>query len=427
MEQGFERQLRRAIIESEQRRVYMIAVALTAMLTVLLTFTTLAPDTFQRMFHGAVRRDYAAAVLVLYATFELAVGLHLGRARLEDRDLIPLLLYGHTFLEVSGVTLVFLYEFRVFPPVVALCTPTLFGYFVIIILSTLRLNFGISLFAGAVAGAEYLGLATYAIGQPLLPGYDPILSSAPQHMGKALILLVSGGLAGVVGSELRNRITGLFRTQEERQRVVDVFGRHVSPAVVNKLLEQSAELTSEVRHVCVMFLDIRNFTTFCEHRSPAEVVAFLNQLFGFMIEEVNAHQGIVNKFLGDGFMAVFGAPLSDGRDSKNAVEASRAILAKLEALTQSGALPPTRIGIGLHAGEAVTGTVGSPERKEYTVIGDVVNLASRIEALNKELGGQLLCSSTVYDQLPAGMLTGTPRGPMKVKGREEPVQIIQLG
>ena len=427
MDQGFEGQLRRAIIESEQRRVLIVGGVLVAMLAILLTFSALAPDLFQGMFHGAVRREYAAALLVAFASFEFAVAWHLGRAREQDRDLIRPLLYGHTFLELSVITLVFLYEFRVFPPIVALCMPTLFGYFLFIILSTLRLDFWLSLFSGLVAGVEYLAMAAYAVRQPLPPGYEPILAAMTQHVGKAVLFVVAGALAGVVGAELRRRITGLFRTQEERQRVVDVFGRHVSPAVVNKLLEQSAELTSEVRHVCVMFLDIRNFTTFSEHRSPAEVVAFLNQLFGFMIEEVNAHQGIVNKFLGDGFMAVFGAPISDGRDSKNAVEASRAILAKLEALIRSGALPPTRIGIGLHAGEAVTGTVGSPERKEYTVIGDVVNLASRIEALNKELGTQLLCSSTVYEQLPSGIVTGTPRGPMKVKGREEPVQIVELG
>lgn len=425
-EGSFESQLRRAIVESERLRVLIAGGVLTLLLVMFLTFTGLRPDIITTLFNDQIRRDYVALVLIGAAGFEFAVAWHLGRVLLEDRDLIRPLRYLHTLLEISLITCIFIYEFRVFHPLTALAMPTLFAYFVIIILSTLRLDFRLSVFSGFVAGAQYLCLAWYAVQVPLPAGYEPIMAAMPQHAGKGVLLMLSGFLAGMVGHQLRRQITRLFRSQEERQRVVDVFGRHVSPAVVNKLLEQSAELASETRHVCVMFLDIRNFTTFSEHRTPVEVVSFLNQLFGFMIEEINRHGGIVNKFLGDGFMAVFGAPLSDGRDCRNAVDAAQAILAKLEAQIAAGKLPPTRVGIGLHAGEAVTGTVGSPERKEYTVIGDVVNLASRIESLNKELGAQLLVSSTVFEQLPPGSVQGTPRGPMKVKGREEPVHIIQL-
>lgn len=423
-EGSFESQLRRAIVESERLRVLIAAGFIGFLFVGFLAFTSFSPGLLDSLFHGQVRRDYVAGVLLLAAAFELLVAWHLGNVLLQDRDLIRPLRYLHTFVEISGITLVFIFEFGVFHPLIALAMPTLFAYFVIIILSTLRLDFRLSVFAGFVAGAQYLCLASYAVRVPLPPGFEPIMAAMPQHFGKGVLLMVSGFLAGLVGHELRRQITRLFRAQEDRQRVVDVFGRHVSPAVVNKLLEQSTELASETRHVCVMFLDIRNFTTFSERRSPAEVVSFLNQLFGFMIEEVNRHHGIVNKFLGDGFMAVFGAPLSDGRDCRNAVDASLAILAKLEALVAAGTLPLTRVGIGLHAGEAVTGTVGSPERKEYTVIGDVVNLASRIESLNKELDAQVLCSSTVFES--AGGVQGTPRGPMKVKGREEAVQIVQL-
>src|SRR5215475_14343319 len=123
-----------------------------------------------------------------------------------------------------------------------------------------------------------------------------------------------------------------------------------------------------------MFLDIRNFTGFAEKRSPEEVVEYLESLFEFMIEIVNRHNGIINKFLGDGFMAVFGAPLSDGKDCENAVRSAKEILERVKEETDRGAILPTQVGIGLHAGKAVTGSIGSAVRKEYTVIGDVVNL-----------------------------------------------------
>jgi adenylate cyclase len=175
-----------------------------------------------------------------------------------------------------------------------------------------------------------------------------------------------------------------------------------------------------------MFLDIEGFTTFSESRRPEEVVEYLNSLFSFMIDSVNQHHGIVNKFLGDGFMAVFGAPISDARDSRNAVAASLEILQKVEAMSASGEIAPTRIRIGLHAGEAVTGNVGSTARKEYTIIGDVVNLASRLEQLNKQFGSRLLVSETVAEGLDGTVEKVTPHGAIQVKGREQSVQVYEL-
>ena len=133
-----------------------------------------------------------------------------------------------------------------------------------------------------------------------------------------------------------------------------------------------------------MFLDIRNFSNFAANVPPAAVMAYLNKLFDFMIDIVNQHQGIINKFLGGGFMAVFGAPIDDARQCVHAVDASREILQRLDQLNAAGEIHPTRIGIGLHMGEAVTGNVGSNQRKEYTIIGDIVNLASRLKQATKE-------------------------------------------
>ena len=176
-----------------------------------------------------------------------------------------------------------------------------------------------------------------------------------------------------------------------------------------------------------MFLDIRDFTSFAEHRHPEEVVEYLESLFGFMIEIVNRHHGIINKFLGDGFMAVFGAPLSEGRDCANALGAALEILARVDEEVAVGNVIPTRVGIGLHAGEAVTGSIGSTLRQEYTVIGDVVNLAARIEQLNKQIGSRLLVSEVVWEEARgAGLAGATPMGHVPVKGREAPTRIYKV-
>jgi adenylate cyclase len=213
---------------------------------------------------------------------------------------------------------------------------------------------------------------------------------------------------------------------EEQNRIVGMFGQHVSPSVVERLLSQDVELGGEVRHVCVMFLDIEGFTTFSESRKPEEVVVYLNSLFSVMIDIVNDNHGIINKFLGDGFMAAFGAPISDVSDCKNAVAASRAILDKIAAMSATGEIAPTRIRIGLHAGEAVTGNVGSSARKEYTIIGDVVNLASRLEQTNKQFGTRLMVSETVIDRLGGVPEDAVPHGAIQVKGREQAVEVYAL-
>jgi len=176
--------------------------------------------------------------------------------------------------------------------------------------------------------------------------------------------------------------------------------------------------------VCVMFFDIREFSRMANEHSPAEVMDYLNTLFGLMIPAVNTHHGIINKFLGDGFMAVFGAPVDDGQQCRHAVEAARAMLDCVDKLNREQRIPRTRVGIGLHLGVALTGNVGSGERKEYTVIGDVVNLASRIEQATKQFNASLLVSEAVANAL--GGPAGTDLGLVEIKGQACPIRLFKL-
>ncbi len=216
------------------------------------------------------------------------------------------------------------------------------------------------------------------------------------------------------------------RLLEERNRVLGVFGQHVSPAIVEELLKTGTEFASRRQYVCLLFLDIRGFTTYAENRPPEEVVAYLNTVFDFMIDAVNRHHGIVHRLLGDGFVALFGAPFSLGNDRRNAVDAAQAILAQLEAESAAGAIPPTRVGIGIHAGEVVAGTVGSASRREYQVNGDVVNLAARIEQMNKDFGSQLLISEEVWKALDPARYRAQALGPLEVRGRSGTVRLYRL-
>ena len=174
-----------------------------------------------------------------------------------------------------------------------------------------------------------------------------------------------------------------------------------------------------------MFVDIRSFTAAARTRTPAEVVARLDAVFEILVEIVDRHNGIVNKFLGDGLLAIFGAPIDDPSEAANAVGAAREMLSAVGA-SNVGDPWPIRLGIGIHIGQAVAGTVGSPRRKEYTVIGDTVNLASRLESLNKDMGSQLIVSDAVREAAGGAVGEAVQIGPLAVRGYAEPVTVWRL-
>jgi len=421
---AFERRLTREILISERLRVQILAAIPGVALILFLGLTASYPDAVDRAFQGKMDRLRVGLLLGGFATYELFALTMVERLIKSGKEPPVLRRYVNALIETSLPTCAILYYMAIGNPVAALLLPPAFIYFVFILLSTLRLDFNLCLFTGLVAAVEYLGLTLIALGT----GQSfaaPELGHLPHHLGKAAILLVSGVAAGFVARRLRKGFVNTLESLEDRNRILNVFGQHVSPAVVDRLLARKADVKSEVRDVCVMFLDLRNFTAFSEKKSPEEVVDYLNSLFEVMIESVNHHGGIVNKFLGDGFMAVFGAPLSDGEDCRHAVDAGLEIVSKVAALVREGKIPPTRVGIGVHAGEAVIGNVGSVMRKEYTVIGDVVNVASRLETLNKDFGSQLLVTERVWEAC-AKQVPAVAKDPLTVRGRAEPVQIYQL-
>ncbi len=291
------------------------------------------------------------------------------------------------------------------------------GLFLVVIgLNGLMLRQGPLLFTTACVTAAILALDAIALHPP------GALEQALQLLACWLAALTT---AGVIEAG-RHLTAEALRHQDERNSVLRTFGQHVSPQVVDALLRQGDALQSTLRHVSVMFLDIRGFTTMSESRAPGQVVDLLNELFGFMIDEVNTHEGIINKFLGDGFMAVFGAPISSGQDARNAVAAARAILDRLGQEIDRGRLPPLRIGIGVHHGEVVTGSVGSRQRKEYTLVGDVVNVASRVESLNKLFDSQILVTDTVFAQLHDPPDPVAVHSQVPLKGRKDTVTVVQI-
>ncbi|HTQ48069.1 MAG TPA: adenylate/guanylate cyclase domain-containing protein [Polyangiaceae bacterium] len=424
---AFEQRLAREILAAERFRATLLAVLPTVTMLAFLAVSSAYPDVVTALLHGKFDRAPVGLFLCAVAGFEFHVLYATERMLKNGQRPSAARRYGYAFVETSLPTLVIVYYATILGPVQALLMPSAFVYFVFILLSTLRLDFALSAFTGLVAAVEYAALALFW-GSADTTVAEPVLTSLPQHLAKACILLVAGIAAGFVAGRLRSSFSRAIQSLEERSRILGVFGQHVSPEVVQRLVAPGeSEAKSEQRDVCVMFLDIRGFTAFAEKRSPEEVVAYLNVIFDDAVEAVVAHHGIVNKFLGDGFMAVFGVSGEDGSSAcSEAVAAGLDVLDRIDKLVTDAKIPSTRVGLGLHAGPAVVGNIGSVRRKEYTVIGDVVNVAARVEALNKELGTTMLVTEEVWRNSGRSEETPLSRAPLHVRGREMPVRIFQL-
>ncbi len=187
--------------------------------------------------------------------------------------------------------------------------------------------------------------------------------------------------------QLQSGFNEMVRGLRDREHLRDLFGRHVGKDVAEAAAVGDVELGGETRVVSVLFVDIIGSTTLATERDPDEVVTLLNRFFAVVVEEVDRHQGLVNKFIGDAVLAIFGAPVELEDHAGHALAAARAMTARL-----AEEVPDLQAGIGVATGEAVAGNVGDETRFEYTVIGDAVNAAARLTELAKEVEGHLLAS-----------------------------------
>ncbi len=216
----------------------------------------------------------------------------------------------------------------------------------------------------------------------------------------------------------------------EKRRLRDLFKRYVDDQVIEKILQapEALALQGERKQITVLFSDIRNFSTRSENLPAVTIVRELNEYLSEMVTVIQKNHGMVDKFIGDGIMAVFGTPIDDTDAAMNGVCAALGMteaLAKLNERFDRRGVKPLAIGIGIHTGEAVVGNVGSPAKMDYTAIGDTVNVASRIEGLTRKLNVQILISGETFTSL-RGRIPATPMGEEFVKGRKQAVQIYSI-
>jgi adenylate cyclase len=410
------------VLKTERLRIIALIVVATAVAIGLGTVDLIAPQVLDRIWRGHFPFLFLVTSYVVFVAIECSVLALVTRQIKHAGDVPQLRRYLGAFIETSLPSVVLWIHMNNMGAAQALAFVGPFLYFIFIILSTLRLDFWLSAFTGLVASAELIGLAFLHPAAQAAVG-DPTLAP-PFVISRGAVMFACGVIAGAVGTQLRRQFESSIAAASARDRVTNLFGQHVSPQVVERLLAAGSTAGSDTRRVAVMFVDIRGFTAAASVRTPQEVVERLDTAFAVLVDIVDRNGGIVNKFLGDGFLALFGAPFDDPHAAQSAVTAGREMLVAIEQ-QNTGHDWPLRIGIGLHLGNVVAGNVGSPRRKEYTVIGDTVNLASRIEGLNKEFGSQLLISDAVHQDI-SDVAGAASLGDVPVRGYEQPVRIWRL-
>lgn len=415
------------VVKSERQRVGVLAVLIVLLIAALL-WSVFGPVMIQPELREKVRASlpFGIGMLTVMFLYECTSFGWLTQLIRKGCEPVYWVRVVNAVIEPLFFTAVLAFLIVFVGPLNGMAGPAPYIYFPYLALSALSLSLRLSLVSGITAAIGFNVAAFFAVhGLEVTPS-TAVLVSFPHYGMKGILIVLTGLAAGYVGHRLRKQLGESLKVARERDRAVSIFGQHVSPSVAERLLHQSVELTGEERQVCVMFVDIRDFSNLAAAKLPGEIVEYLNQLFGPMIQVVNDHGGIVNKFLGDGFMAVFGAPSEDLKLARNAVACAREILSSTDRLVAAGEIPPTRLGIGLHVGVAITGNVGSEQRKEYTVIGDTVNVAARIEQATKQFRAQLLVSDAVAEQCGPDVAGAVDLGLVELKGQPKPVHLYQL-
>ena len=437
MSAGSKRTDRIGIIEQESRReslriekfanIFRIVAAVVGAIIV-----TIVGDSIPTQSVNAVY--VAGVVLVIHS---LALAILLWRAHTLARTYLLVVQHISSIIDVLTVS-VALWAFGGY---VTFKSHVFQVYFLFIALAAFRYSRSLTIFTAVSTAIVYIGMFVFAVltGRVTLGSLSeeyigPVVSATGIIIKSSFLILISmvmsstaRGYRNVTNRVVKSEEKSIQR-HEQAQSMRAVLTRYFTEEVADYIVKNEHDLVSERREVTVMFCDFRGFTEMSNILPTEKTVLILNKYLSAMVEVVFSHNGTLDKYMGDGFMAVFGVPISKGDDAYNALSAASDIVKCVEELntTHADTIPHAlNIGIGISSGEVIAGNVGSKKRLEYTVIGEAVNLASRLEKLNKQLKSRILLSKKTQ-QLIDGRIDTKACGAFKIRGIAKPVHVFKL-
>lgn len=390
-----ERKLNIAAAKSEFKRIQLFIIALLLGLIIMsITFFLIEGTT--NFFKNKTTKYFIVLWFATFLVYEI-IGYFIAKSYLKKKIVVPdFMKLGNVTIEAAFPSFLLFLLCYLEKTAIFLDSPLMLFYFILIGLSALNMEIRLSLITGLVSTIGYFSVTIWAINT--FDSNNEVLYFPPiLYEARSVFMLIAALGAVFVAKETKNRVNQLSKAIDKKNKIESLFGQQVSQKVAKTLLTDN--YLSEKREVSVLFMDIRNFSSFAEHNNPQDVIRFQNAIFSPIIRIISKYNGITNQIMGDGLMATFGAPLKDKNHAKNALEAGLAILNEVKTLSSSKVIHETRIGIGIHTGKVVMGNIGNEMRKQFSISGTAVIIAARLEQLNKEHGSQFLVSQEFYNQI----------------------------
>lgn len=372
-------------------------------------------------FNNDITKYYVVGWFVAFLGYEI-VAYFFARRFLRRKTVVPeILKILNVIIEAAIPGFLFFMLCYLEKSAIFLDSPLIFFYFVLITLSSLNLETKLSIIIGLVASGGYLFVTIWSI-----HSYDPLhltLHFPPVlYYARSLFMMLTALSATFVANEIKKRHVFSFNLKSERDHIERLFDQQVSREVVETLMNDN--FSSRKHEVSILFLDIRNYSAFAEHNDPDKVIQFQNQFFRPILGIIREYQGITNQILGDGLMATFGAPVNDKQHAQHAFDAGIEIIEQVADLVNKGKLPDTKFGIGLHRGNVVMGNIGNDSRKQFSISGEAVVIAARLEQATKDYDYDLLISGEISTSIDSVNVDLEPLGLLKMKNISKKVEVF---
>ncbi|MGI9570055.1 MAG: adenylate/guanylate cyclase domain-containing protein, partial [Desulfobulbia bacterium] len=300
--------------------------------------------------------------------------------------------------------------------------PAFLVLFLVNAMSGLRFDFKLSMFSAILSVMALFGLAMYDLQTHVMSHPYLVVTT----LFKGFILLGVAFISGYIGSSAKKLVIRNYLEQREKLYVKNLFGKYVTPEIRDQILAGKIPLNGERTEATVLISDLGDFTPYVEDNSPEEVVKSLRKYFTAMQKSVRRHEGLVLQYVGDEIVAAFGAPMACTDHASRAVQAAMEMQKNLQDLNNARAREgkqPFRHRIGIHTGEVLAGNTGSEDQPSYTLIGDTVNIASRLQEFNKQRGTEVIFSTATREKIP-DYLRVRKLESARLKGITRPIEIF---
>jgi class 3 adenylate cyclase len=300
--------------------------------------------------------------------------------------------------------------------------PAFLVLFLVNAMSGLRFDFKLSMYTAVASVMALFALAMYDLQTHVMSHPYLIITT----LFKGFILLGVAFISGYIGSSAKKLVIHDHLEQREKRYVINLFGKYVTPEIRDQILAGKIPLNGERTEATVLIADLGNFTPYVEENSPEEVVNSLRKYFTVMQKSIRRHQGLVLQYVGDEIVAAFGAPLACADHASRAMQAAMEMQKNLHNLNKERAREgkkPLRHRIGIHTGEVLAGNTGSEDQPSYTLIGDTVNLASRLQEFNKQRGTEVIFSIATREEIPDHVRVRKLES-ARLKGISRPIEIF---